>query len=262
MLRLLILNNRSPWWAAIFAWHPITILESGGMAHVDSVGVFLLLVTLLQLHQRRRIFAAICFALACGVLPACVLLFPLVARIVRWRGVAIALTMLTLIYAPLLHYQDGYMHVWRTWLAEVSEPFNGPLHARFARVAGGYFAANAIACGALVTMITIVLALRASIAVGAYWISIAAMLVSPIVHPWMLLPMLAIIPLLPAPLGWTGLIWCATVGVSYLRGPGWYAYVEYGPVFLALAIKLFLLYRRKMNGPFRDDISAGALGIA
>ncbi|MBC7785667.1 MAG: hypothetical protein H7144_17695, partial [Burkholderiales bacterium] len=38
--------GRSPWWAVLFAWHPLTIVETAGMAHQDAVGIALLMAAI------------------------------------------------------------------------------------------------------------------------------------------------------------------------------------------------------------------------
>jgi len=60
-----------------------------------------------------------------------------------------------------------------------------------------------------------------------------------------------LIPLLRQSSGWTGLVWCATVSVSYIVWhepqwivPKWAALVEYVPVYLALTIELAWIARR------------------
>ncbi len=43
--------GRSPWWAALYAWHPLAITEIAGTGHQESIGLAFLLLALL-LHRR------------------------------------------------------------------------------------------------------------------------------------------------------------------------------------------------------------------
>ena len=50
--------------AALYAFHPLPVTEIAGEGHVDSLGVALLLSSLLYLSSRRRVVAGLAFALA------------------------------------------------------------------------------------------------------------------------------------------------------------------------------------------------------
>jgi hypothetical protein len=64
------------------------------------------------------------------------------------------------------------------------------------------------------------------------------------------------VPLLNGRFGWTGLTWCATVGLSYLvwnqrrwELPTWVMLVEYAPVFVVLVIELIVAARTARTSP-------------
>jgi hypothetical protein len=80
LLILLRDANRSPWWTILFAWNPLTILETAGMAHQDIAGVLLLLLMLIARNRRRFALAAVLLALAIGVKPIVILLLPFLLR--------------------------------------------------------------------------------------------------------------------------------------------------------------------------------------
>ena len=106
---------------------------------------------------------------------------------------------------------------------------------------------------------------RATFIEAGYWLFLIGLLFSPVVYPWYLLWMLCFIPLLRGGHGWTGLIWCATIGVSYAvwhqpqwRLPASLALIEYVPVFVMLAIELYFCTR---NGLRRPATSGGGGAI-
>jgi hypothetical protein len=267
--------GNSVWWAMLFAWNPLTVIETGAAAHVDILGVMFLLACMWMLQRRRFVWAAVCLALATGAKPQAAMLLPWMLRdawmasadqrsrrrAVWWSLGAFAVV-LALDYVPPLCYQNGY----RGFLATVREyssswEFNGSVYelikARFGQGDKGLAMERAKASARLLAQAALVLTAlvlwrrRASMIEAGYWLYLIALLFSPVVYPWYLLWMLCLIPLLRGNQGWTGLVWCATVGVSYVVWhepqwvvPRWAALIEYVPVFVVLAIELAFVLRR------------------
>jgi len=46
--------NRSPWWLTIYAWHPLVVLECAGSGHIDVLAVFFVLAALTMALSTRR----------------------------------------------------------------------------------------------------------------------------------------------------------------------------------------------------------------
>jgi len=54
LAQLLRRLNRSPWWLAVYAWHPLVVLECAGSAHIDVLAVFFVLAALSMVLSTRR----------------------------------------------------------------------------------------------------------------------------------------------------------------------------------------------------------------
>jgi len=76
--------GRSPWWAALYAWHPLVLSEVAGSGHQDVLGVAALVAALLlwtgTASTGRRAAGTLVLAGATLVKPVAVLLGPVVAR--------------------------------------------------------------------------------------------------------------------------------------------------------------------------------------
>lgn len=79
------------WWAILYAWHPLAIIEIAGSGHVDGIGALFLFAAVALLAMRRKeIAAAFCLALAFLVKFLSVLLVPFLflrthAKNASWR---------------------------------------------------------------------------------------------------------------------------------------------------------------------------------
>ncbi len=79
------------WWAILYAWHPLAIIEIAGSGHVDGIGALFLFAAVALLSMRRKEFVAVgCLALAFLVKFLSVLLVPFLflraqAKNASWR---------------------------------------------------------------------------------------------------------------------------------------------------------------------------------
>ncbi|MBI4064585.1 MAG: DUF2029 domain-containing protein [Elusimicrobia bacterium] len=62
LLMLLELKRISPAWGAVYAWHPLVIVEFAGSGHLDSLMIFLMIVSLYLLERKKMIPATIALA--------------------------------------------------------------------------------------------------------------------------------------------------------------------------------------------------------
>lgn len=254
MLALLRQQNASAWWAVLFAWNPLVTLEFGGMGHQDVLGALFLLLMLLCMTKRQDRAAGIMLALAAGVKPFVLLLWPLLYVKSR-RGAIACIVALAFVYLPML-YQHGYLG----WLATIKTygtqwEFNGASHELIKLIFGcgptGWEAQHAKEASRALAMIgPLIIALLAArrnvdFVTGAYWIMLAQLLLSPVLYPWYLVWCLMFVPLLKGR-GWATLALTSLAGVSYvvLRSPEWfvpwpYMLLEYLPVYVLLAWEIF-----------------------
>jgi alpha-1,6-mannosyltransferase len=286
---ILILRElkHSVWWSILFAWNPLVIIDTGAMPHVDVVGVAFILLTILMLLKHRSLLAAIMLALACGVKPQAIILLPWLLRDIFTNnprharrhvarslgGFAIACAV---IYIPALAYQNGYRGFFHT-LSEYSTrwEFNGSIYELIKSTFGdgdagraaerAKSAARTLAMSATVLTALLLWKSRATFTEAGYWLFLIGLLFSPVVYPWYLLWMLCFIPLIRGKQGLAGLVWCATVGVSYAvwnlpewKLPASYALLEYLPVYAFLTVELYFCTR---NGLRRPATSAGGGAI-
>lgn len=88
----------------LYAWNPLVIIETAGSGHIDSAGVFLLLLFFVLMLHRRYLPAAACLALAALTKFVAAMLLPLAALQLGWRRgsgfVALFLAVILLAYLP------------------------------------------------------------------------------------------------------------------------------------------------------------------
>jgi hypothetical protein len=264
LVRLLIDMNRSPWWAILFAWNPLVIVETAGMGHQDIVGVFLLLYVLWAMHRQRFGAAAAMLALAVGVKLIAIVLLPFLCRDARGLDTRSASLRVLLtfaacaiaIFAPLMLYQHGY----RGWL-ESTRIFstqweaNGSTYELIKSLFGhgdgswamerAKFAARLLGAAMLLLSGVLLWRKRARFEEAAYWLFLVLLLFSPVVYPWYLLWVLCFVPLLCGAQGWTGLVFGGAVVATYLLWhlpqwvmPGRILVMEYAPVYAVLLFEL------------------------
>ena len=252
--------------AALYAFHPLPVTESAGQGHLDSLGVALLLASLVDLARARPVRAGAAFALA--VMTKYVPVFaalPLLRRgRLRFAAVSLAVGATLWIAAtsggvsPLGGLSD-YAESWEfnsiaypaleTLLEETAVPERAkelfsnwkgrPAWAQplFEAFHAGFFARAALAI--LLAVALAVIAWRVRDVEAAVFASLAALLLaSPTLHPWYLLWILpfaarrksaAFLYLSFA----VALSYALLYPVSWLPRPAVYA-LEYGP-FAALS---------------------------
>lgn len=287
MIAILRHLNQSVWWSVLFAWNPLVIIDTGAMPHVDIVGIVFILLTILMLLKNRALPAGIMLALACGVKPQAMILLPWLLRDISTNnplhsrrrvarslgGFAIACAV---IYIPALVYQHGYRGFFSTFSEYSSRwEFNGSIYevikSSFGEGDDGCAAERAKSAARMLALSATVLAAlllwksRATFIEAGYWLFLVGLLFSPVVYPWYLLWILGFIPLLRGKHGWSGLTWCATIGVSYAvwhqpqwRLPASLALLEYAPVFVMVAIEIYFCTRKRLP---RAATSAGGGAI-
>ncbi len=220
----------------VHAWCPLPILELSGMGHVDAIGIAFLVAAILALErQRPRLALAALAAAILGKLMPVLLVPAFLARASR-RAWWVLVLILAAGLLPFWHAGVDptvalrtFAAIWRgndvafAWLLKLAD---GDLAAakRFAAI---LTAAVALAC----------LRRRASPAATALAVLTAALLLSPVLHPWYLtwlVPFLAVRPSASL-VTWTG-----SVVFAYVAWTGFHAAGEYAVPLGVRALELGL----------------------
>ena len=269
LMAILHRAGRSVWWAAIFSWHPLTVMEIAGQGHHDILGILLIALTVFLLQRQRLLLAVTALALASGVKPFALLLLPFLCRDIRGlRGmpfthlaIGLFVIVIAVVYLPIwaqpealagwLKTGQNYSNAWEA-NGSVYEWIKGPFQG-----GDGHAMENAKQMARVVALAGLLLAMllawqaRATVTEAGYWLFLVLLLTSPVVYPWYLLWVLAMIPLARPPQGLAGLVWAGTVVVCHAlwHQPDWVlpprlVLAEYLPVFAALLMEWALLLQR------------------
>ncbi|MCZ6734535.1 MAG: glycosyltransferase 87 family protein [Planctomycetota bacterium] len=267
--------GRSPWWAVLYAWHPLPIAEFAGSGHLDSLGIALLVGALLAYTKAPKKIWEWTVMLALGTLVKPVAL-PVAALLLKgrpwpaWaRSLAIGGTVCLFIAGPLWLTYDaqplknmvstaelftlkwahfGSVYEPMLWTIEKAQPqwTNDQQEVLARRL-----------CIAMVLAVVVVVWLRSrDVWGGSRMILFAMVLLSPTAHPWYLLWSLALMPMTRS-----GALWIASLTlpwgyvvlgdvVSWSVSP-WVMVAAYLPVYAALlfdAAKGLAVARRATRG--------------
>lgn len=260
LMRMLALERRTAWWAALYAWHPLAISEVAGSGHQDVLGIFLVVAALAVLGASkphpgrvRLALAGAIFALGVCVKPVILpLLVPIVWRFRRrildlaalFGAAAVAAGAVALPFACM---EGGLAGLWDTGRIFAGRwSHNGSIHALLTYLFGLVMtdgAAHAWASCVAVLLLLVVMAVVAWRGVD-FWVAavaclFAAPLLSSTVHPWYLLWAMTLLPLrFHAPL-WL-LTWTVTWSYAVWLDPAWHlptwiVVASYAPVYALLA---------------------------
>jgi hypothetical protein len=244
LLRKLRDVGRSPWWAALYAWHPLAIAEVAGSGHQDAIGIAMLLGGLLLFERRRMVLCGIALALAVAVKPIVApVALPLAWAMRRERGALVRVFVggmmgMIVLYVPFALMPPGLSRLGETIDAFVGTwAFNGSIHALLTAWLDKV-AADRIAAG-LSLVVLLIATWRCELWRAVMIWLFASLLLSSTAHPWYLLWALAFVPIAFSGAVW---LWSATIALSYvvLRDvnqwhlPVWVAAVEYVPVYCVL----------------------------
>lgn len=249
MIAWLRYRELSPWWAIVFTWHPLVLMETLGGSHQDMIGVLFLIAGLRRADAGNMRRAAICLAASVAVKPLALLVLPFVIRrawrthsserhparrleappssrsaarrLVVWFVLTLALLLAPLYSAEALKGLGSALHGY------VLDP---PENAAVARLLEAMFAgsdasparllrvriAGWVICSA-VTLLTGMVAWqrRISPAGALYAMLLAALLFAPLAQPWLLMWPLAMVPMLRGRAGPAALVWAGSAALSY-----------------------------------------------
>jgi hypothetical protein len=196
LARILLRRGRSPWPAALFAFHPLAILESAGSGHSEALACALLAIAWERSEAGKRGFSALAWIAAAGVKPLALVAMPFLAP--RWGGPrTIFAVALTATQYALLSWASGrggeasglyaYVATWQHNDLLFESALGLGLAPGLARVV--YLAVG-------VAIALVLLARKAPPIEGYAWVTAWALLASPVLHPWYALALLVAVPVL------------------------------------------------------------------
>lgn len=269
--RLLQSRRRPPIGMAVYAWHPLPIVEIAGSGHVDGLAALALVACLYAVQVDKWRGATIAGVAAAGVKiwPA-ILLAPLVAHAParRKRQVlvlgAVGLTMLAL---PMVLSGTEGMRSVSAYLGRWE--FNNPIYYLLKIALGGSAsAARAVLYLILAALIGYVFARcwtgSMGLVAGLIWLCGGYLALSPTVYPWYALPMIALLSVGDLKTGRVWILWTLLLPLSYeLLGRyaatgvwqerWWVMAMEWTPLVLGL---MGILLADKRAGVRRDQNAA------
>jgi alpha-1,6-mannosyltransferase len=248
LLRLTTLLGIPASSALLYALCPLPILQFAVDAHIDGLGLPLLVFGLLSYQRNKRVMAFTLIGLSLSVKPVALVFLPLLWFLEKgtWgkmKAVMIPVLVLTVQFIPYLRSSNPFEA-----LSTFSQhwTFNGAIF----EVLNLYFADNQrtrLICAFLLGIAVLLLWFRnRSFWDRLYYSVLFLLLFSPVVHPWYVTWLVA---LLPVTKRWSGVVFAAMVSftvftiITYQLDGIWKQYpvamvIEYVPVFVVLAREL------------------------
>ena len=199
---------------AVYAWHPLAIIESVGSAHLDSLGIAFMVGAIAHFATHAPVRAGILIAASVATKLIAAPVAVLMTR--SWKLPVAAGVTVAAVYLPFVI--DGTNALGSLGVFAERWESNSSLHGLLAPLVGQR--TYRLTAAALLFCVVIGLRLRQTeIATGALITFMLLFLLAPVVHPWYLLWLLAIVPLRVNALdtlGSAALVWTLTVPLAYL----------------------------------------------
>ncbi len=263
--------DRSAWWAALYAWHPLPLTEIAGSGHQDSIGVALLVLALLSFAATPSAMWRWTISLAVAALVKPVTI-PLAALFLKgrplraWIGSAVLGSIVcAALAAPLwlTHSGEPFSKLTKTasrfsqkwahfgsvyeptlWVLGEVDPIEDE-RIEWQRKERHELIVRAICLALVGAVIAAVFFNRLDIWASCRVVLLAMVLFSSTAHPWYLLWALVLMPRAPSPAVWIASL---TLPWGYVQFgdvigwtvPTWMMFAAYVPVYLALVIDLWM----------------------
>ncbi len=258
--------GRSPWWVALYAWHPLPLAEIAGSGHQEPLGIALLVAAmLLWTRAPGKVWRWTgCLALAATVKPVVLPVAALLLkrhRPLQWlASAAFGAAVCLLVVAPMLAFDAGA----RDNLAATARVF-GLKWAHFGGVYepllwaieratprwtndGQERLARILCAAALAAALVAIWRVARDAWSGARAMLLAMVMLSPAAHPWYLLWALALVPMaggsaawvasLTIPWGYAAWAHAAPDGSARWGVPAWLLLAAWAPVYSAVLIEV------------------------
>jgi alpha-1,6-mannosyltransferase len=240
----------------LYAWHPLVAVEVAASGHYEPLAILPMVAGLLLLARKREPEAWLAWgaALAAKYLGALPALFVAVKALregrVRTALLGPLLLLAVFVALSLPFALDGTWPLGSLGTYTNHWAHNSSLHALLTPVMGFHPARRVL--GVVFVLWLVFVATRGWSPHRAFVAVFVGMVyLSPVVHPWYGLWLIAMLPLVPSPslalltglLPLSYLAWTAQLGGGQWEAPGWVPWLEYGLPALALAPELALRRR-------------------
>jgi hypothetical protein len=267
IVALLRMREKPDAWAALYAWHPLAAMEVGGSGHFEPLAIAWTLAGLLAWERRGRLLGWALWGAALATKVGGVLLAVFAARqrlaevsgdarpILREIALGGAILLGVALLPAIPFSTDGSLPIGS--LPQYGEhwSFNGALYPLLTDWFGYHEARRVVAGLAILVLLRL---LWTGGEPSLLWMRFVAalLLLSPVVHPWYGLWLLALLPLHPRT--WSALL-VGLLPLSYLAwteqdesgvwaAPAWVRQLEYGPPALLLLWGAFRAQRARPKG--------------
>lgn len=230
LLALLKALGRPPGWVMVYAWNPLAVVEFSGSGHLDSLGIFWLVLALAYASRERWKWASFFFGLCLLSKLTGALILPYLVMRRRWKEAGIFLGAALLGFLPYLGTPSalfrGLGAYGKSWV------FNPGFYQIFQIFFEDKRYAH-FGIGILFSVILLLLAWRNwPVQRFFFWALAAALLFAPTVHPWYviwILPFLCISPN-PAWIYFSGAV-VLSYAIYWVGPTGWIMAFEYLPLY-------------------------------
>lgn len=232
----------------LYALCPLPIVMFALDAHIDGIGLPLLLLAVNLWSSERRVTALLIFGLSLAIKPVALVLLPVLFFAVRpWRErmtiVFVPLAVVVLQFVPYLWTSNPFAGIaafGRHWY------YNGAAFEIVMAIVRDNLTSRTICAVILAGIIFVISRQRSLLPVAAYRSVMILLLLSPVVHPWYITWLAVLLPLTAA---WSGITFVALASVTSLTmveyitsgtwgiSP-WLMVVEYVPVVVLFTIEM------------------------
>lgn len=262
ILCLLRSLQRSAWWVATFAWHPLMLVEVAGSGHQDILGIAVMLTGLwvYRMSKAGHMGLTIALWLASTIKPIVLpILFLATPRVRTGRYMAMVLGIGCLIWLPLLVFFELYPScpAWDSLRHTMDEfltrwEHHGSVFVLLRALGVSGMIARSICGGILILLLTALWESKVPLLRASRIFLFGAVLLSTTAHPWYLLWPLALFPLAPSAALWVASL---TLPVGYIvladvvdwSVPNITLLLTYAPIYLALVFSAYRRCRRERH---------------
>jgi len=244
----------------LYAWSPLPIMYFGLDGHIDALGIPFLVLSLFYFTTNRRLLAAVALGLSALAKLVPLILVPLLLRLDKGvrRLLYPAVPVLLVVCGYLVYYEPSLGMVESLKTFGVHWEFNGSLFSLIFFFTGSNETAHRAMAVMIVCWIAFLAVIDRPLPEKIFWGFVGFILLSPVVHPWYLtwLAALLVVRWSTAVFAFLGLSNIANIVVYQYRAFGEWndqpllLFLEYVPVFV-------LLVREVMRGEVLRSGEAG-----